>query len=363
MSKPTDLYAALSPAARLVAQAYGVVAPHPMGVARTTKVMANAGVRLLGRRVTEAEIRRCNQEIIDAGIGFKPVRPANSGVCAARHWAVLLTSEAQREGRLEPILSAFEVTRTGPRSDPYMYETLFRCYVVDGDFENLDELIGSERFVDDWRFLAEPLATDILARLPRRHIDQALAGCLREVIETASPAEPVIAAWPRASLAGPRCTSRTSPSSVSSRGASRQPRTCLPPCRRPSATSNRRRRVWPRRARSSRCYAATTPPRDATSTSAFKRREPGPGGAMCSRIFRRSRCPCCRWYASIPRSPMPCSRNCCAPRNDRHCSTVTKSAWSSMRCARNAAKRCICDWRCSPASTSWPMGCARAGWV
>ena len=197
MSKPTDLYAALSPAARLVAQAYGVVAPHPMGVARTTKVMANAGVRLLGRRVTEAEIRRGNQEIIDAGIGFKPVRPANSGVGAARHWAVLLTSEAQREGRLGPILSAFEVTRTGPRSDPYMYETLFRCYVVDGDFENLDELIGSERFVDDWRFLAEPLATDILARLPRRHIDQALAGCLREVIETASPAEPVIAACPR----------------------------------------------------------------------------------------------------------------------------------------------------------------------
>ena len=197
MSKSTDLYAALSPAARLVAQAYGVVAPHPMGVPRTTKVLATAGVRLLGRRVTEAEIRRCNQEIIDAGIGFKPVRPVNSGVCAARHWAVLLTSEAHREGRLEPILSAFEVTRTGPRSDPYIYETLFRCYVVDGDFANLDGLVGNEFLVDDWRFLAEPLAHDILARLPKRHIDHALAGCLREVMGTASSAEPVIAACRR----------------------------------------------------------------------------------------------------------------------------------------------------------------------
>ena len=197
MPAPADLYAALSPAARLVAQVYGVVAPHPMGVARTRRVLARARVRLLGRQLNEADIRRCNHEIINAGLGFKPVRPANSGICAAPRWALRLTGKAQQEGRLESVLAAFEETRPGPQADSFMYETLFRCYVVAGDFENLDELIGNERLVDDWRFLAEPLAIDILARIPRRHIDDALAGCLRHAIDTTAPSEPVIAACRR----------------------------------------------------------------------------------------------------------------------------------------------------------------------
>ena len=49
MTEP-GAYAALTPAARLVAQAYGVVAPHGMGAARTARVLSQAGVTLLDRR-------------------------------------------------------------------------------------------------------------------------------------------------------------------------------------------------------------------------------------------------------------------------------------------------------------------------
>ena len=187
-----DAYAVLSPSARLVAQVYGVVAPHAVGVPRITRVLARAGISLLRRPLTEAEVRRCSQEIVDAGIGFKPTRPANTGVCAHPAWAVSLTGEAAKGRRLESILGAFEATRASARADPLMYETLFRCYAVAGDFGNLDELIGGEPHPDDWRFLAEPLATDVLALLPEAHLDNALAGCLRHVIDTAGAAEPVI---------------------------------------------------------------------------------------------------------------------------------------------------------------------------
>ena len=192
MASPVDAYAVLSPPARLVAQVYGVVAPHTVGVPRITKVLARAGISLLRRPLTEAEVRRCSQEIVDAGIGFRPARPAKAGICARPEWTVSLTSEAAQGGRLEPILGAFEATRASPRTDPFMYETLFRCYVVAGDFRNLDELIGGEAQPEDWRFLAEPLAVDVLARLPEDHVDKALSGCLRHVTETAGAAQPVI---------------------------------------------------------------------------------------------------------------------------------------------------------------------------
>ena len=195
-----DAYAALTPAARLVAQAYGVVAPHGMGVARTAKVLSQAGVTLLDRRLTAGEIRAANSEIIDAGVGFRPVVGGNPGVCAAHRWAVALAVKARQEGRLRKILDAFEATRPGPGADRYMLGTLFRCYAIGGDFDNLEELLeGDEGSVDEWRFLAEPLAADVLAKLPARHIDRALKGCLHQVIDTAAPPEPVIAACQRLS--------------------------------------------------------------------------------------------------------------------------------------------------------------------
>ena len=196
----TDAYAALTPAARLVAQAYGVVAPHGMGVTRTAKVLSQAGVTLLDRRLTAGEIRLANSEIIDAGVGLRPVGGGKPGVCATDRWAVALAVKARQEGRLRKILDAFEATRASLGADRHIFETLFRCYVIGGDFDNLEELLEvDEGSVDEWRFLAEPLAAEVLAKLPTRHIDRALKGCLRQVVDTAAPPEGVIAACQRLS--------------------------------------------------------------------------------------------------------------------------------------------------------------------
>ncbi len=194
----TDAYAALSPAARLVAQAYGVVAPNPMGVARTGRVLSGASVRLLDRALTEADIRGANGEILEAGIGVR--QGGNIGVCAAPRWAVALAYKAAQQGLLDPILTAFEDTRPSVGADPYSYETVFRCYVIRGDFANIDEMFdGVSVPVDEWRFLAEPLAVDVLAKIPHPYLTGALEGCLRHVIDTAANPEPVIAACRRLS--------------------------------------------------------------------------------------------------------------------------------------------------------------------
>jgi len=192
----TDAYAALSPAARLVAQAYGVVAPNPMGVVRTCRVLSGASVRLLDRALTDADIRGANREILEAGIGVR--QGGNAGVCAAPRWAVALAYKAAQQGLLDPILTAFENTRPSAGADRYSYETVFRCYVIRGDFANIDRMFeGDSVPVDEWRFLAEPLAVDVLAKIPHPYLAGALEGCLRHVIDTAADPEPVIAACRR----------------------------------------------------------------------------------------------------------------------------------------------------------------------
>ena len=195
-----DPYAALSPAARLVAQAYGVVAPHGIGVNRTAKVLAQASVELLGRNLTQADVRRANDELIDAAIAIRRPSP-NVGVAATRSWAVSLAVRAQQEGRLGNILEAFRATAPRPGIDRYLFETLFRCYVIRGDFGNLDALLeGDEGSADEWHFLADPLAVDVLATLPERYIDIALTGCLRYTFHLGAPPEPAILACHRFSL-------------------------------------------------------------------------------------------------------------------------------------------------------------------
>ena len=194
-----DAYAALSPAARLVGQAYGVVAPHGIGVGRTTRILSRAGVTLLDRRLTERDVRQANEELIEAGIALRP-GPANVGVCASSRWGTVLAINALRDGRIRHILDAFSATRPNPGVDRYVFDTLFRCYVIAGDFDDLDALLdGGDGSTDEWGFLAESPAIDLLETLPPRHIDRALSGCLRHAIHLASPPEPVIATCRRLS--------------------------------------------------------------------------------------------------------------------------------------------------------------------
>ena len=201
LSRPSivEAYAALSPAARLVAQVYGVVAPHGLGVGRTTRILSRAGVTLLDRQLTEREVRQANEELIKAGVALRP-GPRNVGVCASSRWATVLAIHARHDGRIRNILDAFSATRPNPGVDRYVFHTAFRCYVIAGDFDSLDALLdGDDGSRDEWGFLAQSPAVDLLETLPPHHIDRALSGCLRHVIHFASPPEPVIAACRRLS--------------------------------------------------------------------------------------------------------------------------------------------------------------------
>ena len=197
---PVDkAYAALSPAARLVGQAYGVVAPHGIGVGRTARILSRAGVTLLNRRLTERDVRQANEELIRAGMALRP-GARNVGVCASGRWSTALAIHAHRDGRLRNILAAFAATEPNPGVDRYVFHTRFRCHVIAGDFERLDAFLDErDGMGHEWGFLAEEPAVDLLNTLPARHIDSALAGCLRHVIHLASPPEPVIAACRRLS--------------------------------------------------------------------------------------------------------------------------------------------------------------------
>ena len=191
-SAPADPYAALSPPARLVAQALGVVAPHALGAARLRKLLSHAGVSLSGSRLTDPQVRKTIAELFDAGIAVRDPQ----GVRLLRNWILPLTRLADRTGNLVPLLSAFLAT---DQRSFYAYhlqdEMLVRCHVVRGDYAALDELVDSEeRISPNWWFLVDPLAIDLLERLPPRYLEDALATCLDYVIETTAPPEAAIEA-------------------------------------------------------------------------------------------------------------------------------------------------------------------------
>ena len=190
MTAAADTHSALSPAARLVAQAYGVIAPYSMGVTRIAKVLSQAKVRFDNRALAVEQIRQCSHELVDAGICL---RHAQEGVRAAPRWALPLTRTAHAAHRLLPIMTAFRsVQGRSWYDDPHEREMLFRCYVAAGDFNRFEALIDDAPTADHWRLLAEPLAIDILEALPNRHVENALSGCLRHVYDTAAPSAPVI---------------------------------------------------------------------------------------------------------------------------------------------------------------------------
>ncbi len=185
-------YAQLSTAAQLVAQTYGTVAPVAMGVSRTCQLLSQANIRAGNRSLNPDQVRRCNAELIEAGIA---VRELNRGVRVMPAWTLPLTRAAHQAGNLTQLMSAFRTEFVHFEYDPYGYERELRCHLVAG---NLSQLVQRfHRFSpppECWRFLAEPLATDLIDTLPEPLRTHALLGCLGHAIETAGPAEALIEA-------------------------------------------------------------------------------------------------------------------------------------------------------------------------
>ena len=186
-----DCYNALSPAARLVAQVYGVAAPKPLAVARIQRLLRAARRRAEGRLVGIDHVRAATRDLRDAGV---LTERTHEGHTTTDGWAVSLTGMAHAESNLTDIVLGLDRTalrRSRYYHDPNEEEMLFRCHLVTEDFKALGELFDE---IEDapWGMLAEPLRTDWIERLPADHVSPALTGCLDRTIATAAPPEPVI---------------------------------------------------------------------------------------------------------------------------------------------------------------------------
>ena len=187
-----ETYGSLTPAARLVGQLYGIGAPTEFWVTVTRRLLANADFRVSNRRrVNNKDIVRCNAELVDAGIIHRVAEGAAVTVVPA--WVLPLTRAAHAEGNLWRLLEVAEsesyygLRRFGERS--------LRAHLVAGDAAEVARLVEQRpRSVGYWGFLAEPWQGDLVAVLPPTARAGALRDCLRHVIETAAPPEPVVAA-------------------------------------------------------------------------------------------------------------------------------------------------------------------------
>ncbi len=183
-------YGALSPAARLVALAYGVTAPCVLGVPRVHRTLSRAGLLLRGLRLDVATIRRCREELVEAGF---VERSLDGRVRTAPAWSLILTRIAHEQGCMVPLLRAFLAQRRG--YEPLVDQMRLRCDVVRGDPRRLLELEARVEARPDelnWEFLAAPLADDLVRKLPDGCRREALAACLNHVIDTCAPPSPTV---------------------------------------------------------------------------------------------------------------------------------------------------------------------------
>ena len=190
----SDVYEALSPVAQLVAQVYGVVYPHEFTTARVAAMLAFAGIDLGRRHIPNTRTKTAGDELLKAGLVYSPGQQKEIKAMSA--WAPRLTLEAFRHHRLDKMIAAFERERPYSRyyyNDPDQDAMRLRCHTVAGRFKEIDkQRIGIS--VDEWRFLAEPGAAELLPKLPEKYLTPALTACLAHVIETAAPSVPIIAA-------------------------------------------------------------------------------------------------------------------------------------------------------------------------
>ena len=188
-----DAYEHLTPVARLVAQLYAVSSPTPIAPTLAERILAQANVRIGKRRVLGKDVRRCNRELMEAGIADH--LSVDTAVVAVPDWILPLTRAAHREGNLQRLLDAINREIVYYRYGERFEDKLIRARLVQGDTAGVRQLAG--RFVPPigyWRFLAEPWADDLFATLPDSLRRSALNDCLRHAIATAAPVEPLIGA-------------------------------------------------------------------------------------------------------------------------------------------------------------------------
>ena len=185
------------PATRLLAWVCAAVAPNALSLARVERVLSAVGLGGLEGPPGSERVARSTDDLIDAGL----VERRPDGIAAVAGEALPLMRDALANGHLETILHAVMASRETGSHDVFEHDAMLRGALLLGDAELFERTRRNYPYRSvDWRFLAEPFASDMLDRLPSGDRHKALAACLEASIDRALPVDAVIDACPPSAL-------------------------------------------------------------------------------------------------------------------------------------------------------------------
>jgi len=185
-SERQTIYQALSPAAQLVAQVYGAVAPSDPARARVVNWLAQADLLASGERITQNTIKDAMGELMAARL----IEPGRKGVGprVTSGWALFLTLQAQANNFLDAIVLAYDNDERDSSwwdQGQFRRTMLLRYLVVSQRFGRIDKLGAAATL--DWSFMLAEEARELWKDLPAEHRKAAVSSCLRHVLFKAAP--------------------------------------------------------------------------------------------------------------------------------------------------------------------------------
>ena len=183
-------FQSLSPPARSMALACGVLTPLTFDASDLARILRSAGIKSDGRSFTVTLVKKTVEELERSGVIDRSDQ--SSRMATAPQWTPWLTMEAHRVDLLERIQTAHDkaIPSYYGYGRPGREPMRLRCAAVAGRFD----LLPHDMEPSEWGFLAQPGAAVLLGTLPEQHRDAALRGCLDEVIGAAASPEPTVAA-------------------------------------------------------------------------------------------------------------------------------------------------------------------------
>ena len=189
---------------RLAGQICAVFTPRPLAASRIRSLLEDAALTPL--RPAKAVPLDLQLEGLTA-IGVAQ-RQGNGDIAVAADWGLRILREAREDGVLPTILDA--VARLKEREnaearvgapnhrdvidrDHGTGQVLLRGYLLAGELERFEEARSAHSLAGDLALLAEPFAEEALRALPPADLPAVRAACLDRVIETAAPADALIA--------------------------------------------------------------------------------------------------------------------------------------------------------------------------
>ena len=197
-------YRSLELPARIFAMACGVIYPHAPTTTQLATMLRKAGFRDRDRRrIHYQRYKTSVDDLVAAGIIYET--EDRKKLIASETWAPWLTLQAFRDGKLPTIEQAHreEFPPYWNRMEYAESVMKLRCHTVAGRFNEIDRELGDIE-EEEWRWLARPGVTHLLAELPEKYAGGAFSGCLNEVVGTAAPPEAILDAYDKCGAARAR---------------------------------------------------------------------------------------------------------------------------------------------------------------